>query len=285
MKYKVIIIFLVMVTLSVLSSFAFSEDSGPRVEVTSEGYQMYLHFDYEEDDAERWESTWVTLCAFEELECADTGRFMTYTCTCVSEWVPCDLDVEDEEISISCNITDYIVIDEEFVIILNITGEDEVDYSLPMVKLSIESLGIESLVEETGDRFEESNLDSDADGFLDSEDFCPDVESTENSDVDGDGVGDACDNCPQFSNPAQTELEQVGCSDPDQDGYPNFSDRCPAYQDFSNDSYECLHPSFVSATKKGGGKCSLVASSTADFLSFLPILIGIIIVSIRRRRT
>ncbi|MEX1132474.1 MAG: thrombospondin type 3 repeat-containing protein, partial [Flavobacteriales bacterium] len=45
--------------------------------------------------------------------------------------------------------------------------------------------------------------DSDGDGVIDCEDYCPDTYNTIQQDFDGDGVGDPCDNCPWVYNPDQ----------------------------------------------------------------------------------
>ena len=87
--------------------------------------------------------------------------------------------------------------------------------------------------------------DSDADGYGDSIDNCPNDSNIDQSDADGNGVGDACDsdldgdgvsnavdNCPATSNPDQlnTDGDFYGnaCdSDDDGDGIDDASDNCP----------------------------------------------------------
>jgi hypothetical protein len=63
-------------------------------------------------------------------------------------------------------------------------------------------------------------VDSDDDGFINSEDNCPLVANPGQEDIlDGDGVGDACDNCPTVSNPVQ--------ENDDGDDWGNACDNCP----------------------------------------------------------
>jgi hypothetical protein len=63
-------------------------------------------------------------------------------------------------------------------------------------------------------------VDSDDDGFINSEDNCPLVANPGQEDVlDGDGVGDACDNCPTVSNPVQENN--------DADSHGDACDNCP----------------------------------------------------------
>lgn len=84
--------------------------------------------------------------------------------------------------------------------------------------------------------------DFDGDGFVDVNDFCPEVATTNNLDFDGDRFGDVCDNCPAVSNASQADLDfdLVGdvcdnCpsnANPDQadadfDGIGNACDTCP----------------------------------------------------------
>ncbi|WP_353662711.1 OmpA family protein [Hydrogenimonas sp. SS33] len=79
-----------------------------------------------------------------------------------------------------------------------------------------------------------TNLDSDADGVIDSKDKCPHTPSgtvvDENgcpvtTDSDGDGVIDPLDNCP---NSKTTQVDENGCPiDTDMDGVPDYLDQCP----------------------------------------------------------
>ena len=44
--------------------------------------------------------------------------------------------------------------------------------------------------------FKVARTDTDLDGFVDSEDNCPDMCNTQQKDADGDGIGDVCDTAP-----------------------------------------------------------------------------------------
>lgn len=84
--------------------------------------------------------------------------------------------------------------------------------------------------------------DFDGDGFVDVNDFCPELATTNNLDFDGDRFGDACDNCPAISNASQADVDfdLVGnacdnCptnanpdqADADLDGFGDLCDTCP----------------------------------------------------------
>ncbi len=72
-----------------------------------------------------------------------------------------------------------------------------------------------------------ASLDTDADGFADTADNCPNVANADQADTDQDGVGDACegldadgdgvedavDNCPAVSNADQADSDEDGVGD------------------------------------------------------------------------
>jgi OOP family OmpA-OmpF porin len=76
---------------------------------------------------------------------------------------------------------------------------------------------------------EEKPADSDGDGLLDPQDYCP-LEPAQTpdgcpvKDRDGDGKKDDVDQCPDVASPLPT-----GCPDPDpdKDGIPSDTDQCP----------------------------------------------------------
>ncbi len=82
--------------------------------------------------------------------------------------------------------------------------------------------------------------DRDGDGYLDSEDTCPDEPETWNGfkdedgcpddpDSDGDGLVDSKDQCPSQPEDKDGYLDEDGCPDPDNDldGIPDVKDKCP----------------------------------------------------------
>jgi hypothetical protein len=114
---------------------------------------------------------------------------------------------------------------------------------------------------------EQCEIDSDMDGFPDSEDNCPNDPNTNQEDTDGNGTGDACnsaedgdgdewasslDNCPQVANADQADgdsdglgdgcdncpqIENLGQGDVDSDSFGDACDNCP---DVANSGQEDL---------------------------------------------
>jgi hypothetical protein len=129
--------------------------------------------------------------------------------------------------------------------------------------------------------------DTDEDGVLNTVDNCPDVKNADQRDSDSDGFGDVCDNCVEFRNLDQTSDEKDLCFDYDEDGIPAFSDKCEGVYDTTNSSQRCIDfyngviPQTDSNSKKG---CSLIAGGTASATSYLPLLIGLVLIGIRRRK-
>ena len=68
--------------------------------------------------------------------------------------------------------------------------------------------------------------DGDGDGFCDTVDLCPGLDTSSNSDTDGDGLGDDCDRCPTGFDPEDL--------DSDEDGVGDACDTCPQVDDPSN---------------------------------------------------
>ena len=72
--------------------------------------------------------------------------------------------------------------------------------------------------------------DTDADGFHDGIDNCPEIGNAGQEDADDDGVGDVCDNCPDNANSEQADLDENGigdaCDDVDVDGVVDTEDNC-----------------------------------------------------------
>lgn len=71
------------------------------------------------------------------------------------------------------------------------------------------------------------DLDPDKDGYLNSNDNCPNVENADQLDQDKDGVGDVCDNC--ISTPNSDQLDE------DKDGFGNACDKYPGKDDSEED--------------------------------------------------
>ncbi|MBT8132429.1 MAG: thrombospondin type 3 repeat-containing protein [Gammaproteobacteria bacterium] len=72
-------------------------------------------------------------------------------------------------------------------------------------------------------------IDRDADGALDGDDVCPDINNPDQADSDADGIGNVCDNCSSASNSDQRDTNGDGygnlCdADLDNDGIVNFGD-------------------------------------------------------------
>jgi len=69
-----------------------------------------------------------------------------------------------------------------------------------------------------------ASLDTDSDGYSDSEDDCPNLSGPANGcpDADGDGVADRFDACPNASGAL------AGCPDSDDDGIADYKDTCPS---------------------------------------------------------
>ncbi|WP_281309715.1 glycoside hydrolase family protein [Flavobacterium flavigenum] len=76
--------------------------------------------------------------------------------------------------------------------------------------------------------------DKDADGYIDSEDKCPNIFNPGQEDEDDDGVGDVCDNCIKKRNGKnEASLEGVGNQlDTDSDGIGDACDNCKRFANF-----------------------------------------------------
>ena len=65
----------------------------------------------------------------------------------------------------------------------------------------------------------------------DEDDNCPFHPNNSQRDTDEDGFGDACDNCPEIANLDQSDVNEDGqgdvCQDTDEDGVPDVEDNCP----------------------------------------------------------
>ena len=140
-----------------------------------------------------------------------------------------------------------------------------------------------------GDKCENTDLDTDEDGIPDIKDNCPNVPNSNQIDVDNDSFGDACDNCDDFKNPMQSDAEAELCYDFDEDGLPAFMDICEGVHDPTNSSIDCLNfaagiiPTASAKSKKG---CSLstVPAESASTIEFIPILFGLVLILIRRKK-
>ncbi len=87
---------------------------------------------------------------------------------------------------------------------------------------------------------DDCEADTDADGFIDACDFCPEVPHWNNVDSDEDGYGDPCDNCPLVANLDQADTDADGRGDAcdedlDGDGAANATDNCPQLANASQD--------------------------------------------------
>lgn len=78
-----------------------------------------------------------------------------------------------------------------------------------------------------------TQIDSDDDSILDTEDNCIYVSNPDQTDADGDGWGDLCDNCIDAPNLTQADTDGNGTgdvcqgNDGDGDGYADAHDNCP----------------------------------------------------------
>lgn len=90
---------------------------------------------------------------------------------------------------------------------------------------------------------------------------------------DKDGITDDIDNCPDAYNPDQ--------KDTDKDGVGDACDPCPNIYSLDN---SCPVPN-LSPAGKGGGGCSLIPDAAlSGKFQYLSLLIGLAMMSIRRRR-
>lgn len=124
--------------------------------------------------------------------------------------------------------------------------------------------------------------DDDDDGIVNVDDNCPTVANPNQRDDDNDKIGNVCDNCTMFKNPEQTDTEAELCFDVDSDGIPAFVDNCEWQYDPTN---ECsVNPEGGDGSSKKGCNMSLMGNPDASLFPFLPLLFGLAVIAIRRRR-
>lgn len=123
--------------------------------------------------------------------------------------------------------------------------------------------------EEVVDLFEDIDDDNKNDDNSDKKDS-----NNDDDDLDDDGITNDIDNCPEVANKNQSDF--------DSDGFGDVCDNCPNYFDASN---QCAGTSLTPTRASGDkGGCSLSATATTGLISYLPLLTGLALLGIRRRK-
>jgi Synergist-CTERM protein sorting domain-containing protein len=112
-------------------------------------------------------------------------------------------------------------------------------------------LGSTQVLNATGELWDPSCADVDADGLCDDADAC--LAGDDRIDDDGDGTPEACDNCPGLDNPDQTDSDGDGIGDAcdpcpsagdaldsDGDGVCDSEDACADFDDAFDDDHDGL---------------------------------------------
>lgn len=231
-------------------------------------------------------------CAKSEDEIARVDGFMDIgdslfvrmgnRCQCSSGWSNCELDINESgryaNIS-ACDISELAGGEKLFRLVLVLEDSGQY-YGLDISPI----ISVERVTVEDNTPY----VDSDDDGTPDNEDNCP-IANEDQADSDGDGFGDACDTCVEFSNPSQTVCEGELCADSDSDGVTDCEDLCIGLYDTTNSSNACFNfntiggfePSDGSGQKKSG--CSLIPEASFDVAAILLLLVGFILIGMRRK--